>query len=102
MAQDKTSVRARMEATGEPYDVARRNVLAERGVAVDDEPLPAGPGPATEAWRSVQWCAPASGANEPTGCLCPHDLMPDGTLIPDGVIAIGCPVHDLEQEADHG
>ncbi len=34
------------------------------------------------------------GGEAATGCLCPHDLMPDGTLVPDGVIALGCPVHD--------
>ena len=57
----KSSVRARMDATGEPYVVARRAVLAERGVVVDDEPEQPGPSCAgTEAWRSVPWNAPLS------------------------------------------
>jgi hypothetical protein len=63
VTQDKTlkgSVSARMEATGEPYDVARRNVLAERGV-VDDEPERPEPSSAgTDAWRRVPWNAPLS------------------------------------------
>lgn len=28
------------------------------------------------------------------GCLCPHTYQPDGTLVRDGVLALGCPVHD--------
>lgn len=28
------------------------------------------------------------------GCLCPHTYQPDGTLVRDGVLAAGCPVHD--------
>lgn len=55
----KSSVRARMDATGEPYVVARRNILAERGVAVDDEPeQPEQSSTGTEPWRSVPWNAP--------------------------------------------
>lgn len=27
-------------------------------------------------------------------CECPHDLQPDGALVRDGVLAVGCPVHD--------
>jgi len=57
----KSSVRARMDATGEPYVVARRAVLAERGIVVDDESeLPAPAATGTEAWRSVPWNAPLS------------------------------------------
>lgn len=28
------------------------------------------------------------------GCLCPHTYQPDGALVRDGVLALGCPVHD--------
>lgn len=28
------------------------------------------------------------------GCLCPHTYQPDGSLVRDGVLALGCPVHD--------
>lgn len=27
-------------------------------------------------------------------CECPHTYQPDGTLVRDGVLALGCPVHD--------
>lgn len=64
MTQNKAfagSVSDRMAATGEPYDVARRAVLAERGIVVDDEAeRPAPTSTATEAWRSVPWNAPLS------------------------------------------
>lgn len=29
-------------------------------------------------------------------CLCPHTYQPDGALVRDGVLALGCPVHDLD------
>ena len=28
------------------------------------------------------------------GCLCPHTYQPDGALVRDGELALGCPVHD--------
>lgn len=28
------------------------------------------------------------------GCLCPHTYQPDGALVRDGVLALGCPTHD--------
>jgi len=37
------------------------------------------------AWRDV---------DAYDGCLCPHSRQPDGTLTRDGVLAVGCPVHD--------
>lgn len=64
MTQNKAfagSVSDRMAATGEPYDVARRAVLTERGIVVDDEPERPEPSSAgTDAWRSVPWNAPLS------------------------------------------
>lgn len=34
------------------------------------------------------------GGNGGPGCLCPHTYQPDGRLVRDGVLAVGCPVHD--------
>ena len=46
---------------------------------------------AFEDARDVE--AGRQGSDAP-GCLCPHDLQPDGALVRDGVLAAGCPVHD--------
>lgn len=62
----KASVRARMDATGETYNVARRKILAERASGTEQQlpellrvdPLPDPNPAATEAWRSVHWSAP--------------------------------------------
>lgn len=35
-------------------------------------------------------------------CECPHEKMPDGTLVYDGVPAAGCPFHDVEQAGGEG
>lgn len=32
-------------------------------------------------------------------CECPHDYQPDGRLVRDGVLALGCPVHDPDAGA---
>lgn len=31
-------------------------------------------------------------------CECPHTYQPDGRLVRDGVLAVGCPVHDPDAE----
>lgn len=36
------------------------------------------------------------------GCLCPHTYQPDGRLVRDGVLAVGCPVHDTNAEMEAG
>lgn len=38
-----------------------------------------------------------SDAPQGLNCWCPHNLMPDGKLVRDGVVAAGCPTHDVEQ-----
>ena len=48
-----------------------RAVLIQREVRVHESP-----------WRVVPVCE------------CPHDCQPDGRLVRDGVLALGCPVHD--------
>lgn len=49
----KKAIRARMAATGEKYNVARRKIEAMEGVVVDLPEPPAGPGPGAVASRPM-------------------------------------------------